>query len=282
MTDNVKHTMKETVRVWSKSYHREIRRDFFELQDAAQDVFLTAEQIEVYHQSKEAEDAEHLFLELESSNIQLCKTDHSKLRDHLFVLLHTKTAHRSGVSANMTIPGVESAKYKEGYHLIKVKNHKTADFHGPAVVPMKIADFKLLDNFIKKVRPITNPQKDIINVFLSNNGRIMEPGSISDRINTVWRRLGLVEKGKRVCCNVIRKTVSSGARENKTGNFEELASLLSHSTKTAESNYVVRKREKDAVVGTETIDHLFTPSITSPVKKFTEQENEKLANIFSN
>jgi len=254
LTTQSKYKLMETVRVWSKSFNREIRIQHYELQDLAQTIFITPEQIATYTTSQSAKDAENILLELEKNSlISIKKSDHSNIRDHIFVIVHTTSAHRSGISSNMTVAEVKCAKFKDGHYVIKIKVHKTADTYGPAYLPLTAHNFKLLNIFIEKVRPITEPQST--NVFLSNNGRIMESGSISNRINTIWHRLGLIEKGKRLCINVIRKTVQSEAREQNTGHLDQLASLLSHSRKTAEDSYVVRKREKDAMVGVATIGH---------------------------
>ena len=98
-------------------------------------VYVTAEQVQMYEDSKLANDSKNLFSKFEGDpSTKLTRTFYCSTRDHLYSVIHFATSHRSGVTANMTMSEYAKAK-KSGNDLrIKVWDHKTVDYYGPAAV----------------------------------------------------------------------------------------------------------------------------------------------------
>ncbi|XP_057303076.1 uncharacterized protein LOC130639620 [Hydractinia symbiolongicarpus] len=172
-------------------------------------------------------------------------TDFCIMRDFLFVELHTSTAQRSGVSANMKLKEFEAAlQQDDGRYVIKVRDHKTFHVYGHAIVILERHVFDWLSLFVNKIRSqisVCCPY-----VFTSWSGKHMGSGAISRQLHSLWLKAGiyaLTDKlPKNLSCTILRKSASTGIREAETGFYAESAAAMSHSIQTAETHYVNRKK----------------------------------------
>ena len=73
----------------------------------------------------------------------------------------------------------------------------------------------------------------------------MKSGAISRQIDSLWVKAGIYEKTlnrKKLSCNLIRKSTTTGTRERNLGMEQEVADLMGHSKKTADKNYFLRQK----------------------------------------
>ena len=74
-----------------------------------------------YMQSKSAILASNLFLFFEENDRIVTQAEYISMRDHLFVIIHFSNAHRSGVTANVTIAEFDRVVVaKDGKYLVSV------------------------------------------------------------------------------------------------------------------------------------------------------------------
>ena len=111
----------------------------------------------------------------------------------------------------------------------------------------------------------------------------MDSGAVSRQIHELWRKAGIYGDNqnlpKRLSCNIIRKSASSGIREMGLGGQQEVADIMAHSIQTAEKHYVRRRKEKSAVAGAEVIRKYFEP-VEKKKRVWSEEEEERLADSF--
>ena len=78
----------------------------------------------------------------------------------------------------------------------------------------------------------------------------MASGTISTQLCSLWRKIGILRKSdKNLCCNIIRKSASTGAQEAKDKRSPQLADLMTHSLDTAKKHYYVRRKQLSAASG---------------------------------
>lgn len=182
------------------------------------------------------------------------------MRDHLFVQIHFGNGSRSGVTANMTVPEFSNGRMENEFYIVHVRKHKTYHVNGPAMVTFTIKQYEWMELFLLHVRSFGSPT--VNNFFVASTGSPMNSGQINNQLHSLWVKAGILdEAGKRLCGNLVRKSVVTGVRDQELGNFQEVADTMSHSLKTAEMHYHLRQKEKLAVVAGQTIRQLYaTPS----------------------
>ena len=78
----------------------------------------------------------------------------------------------------------------------------------------------------------------------------MASGAIIAQLCSLWQKIGIFRKsGKNLCCNIIRKSASTGAQEAKDKREAQLAELMTHSLDTAKKHYYVRRKQLSAASG---------------------------------
>ena len=98
------------------------------------------------------------------------------------------------------------------------------------------------------------------------------------QIHELWKKAGIYSNEqslpKRLSCNIIRKSASSGIRDMESGCVQEAADIMAHSLQTAEKHYIRRRKEKSAVVGAEVIRKYFEQPIDAKLKCVWSKEEE--------
>ena len=103
--------------------------------------------------------------------------------------VEVQTNNTCGVLANMTLEEYKAAKRVDDSMVISVKEHKTADTHGPARVVLSLSLFSYLRLYVSEMRSQVEDStseecgSDKSRVFLSWNGCKLESGQISTAIN---------------------------------------------------------------------------------------------------
>ena len=243
---------------WRKLYNKKISEQRWETEEEQQEVLITPEQLAIFQQGEMARKAITLFgFVSEDENFEPSLLQYTIMRDFIMTVIALANAHRSGVSANMTLSEYEKAKIdeKSDTALIHVFKHKTLCKHGPAVVCISIQTYNFLKIFVTKVR--SKIGSDAPNVFVSWSGSAMESGAVSRQINSIWVRSGVYGDNappkKNICTTVIRKSVTTLVHDKFEHNAQPVADLLAHDLQTAKKIYRVKNREKQAVSGSRAI-----------------------------
>ena len=182
----------------------------------------------------------------DGNECDLNQHEYVAMRDHLFVCIHFSNAHRSGVSAHLTQKEFSKKEVRDGKINLMVHDHKTKR-QGLATISLTHDEFEMLQIYVTKVRPQIKTSSN--NVFITFNGLSMKSGVISRQIDSLWVKAGIYEKSqnrKKLSCNIIRKSTTTGTRENYLGMEQEVADLMAHSKKTADKNYFLRQKMKTA------------------------------------
>lgn len=241
------------------------------------------EQVKRYNNSENAKNAAAIFETLSKfPNYQLKQREYCLIRDHLYTKIHFTSAPRSGVTSNMTIAEFKSSELQEdGKWLVEVWDHKTVEHYGPAKVILTAENYELLKIYVIRARPQTSPKFE--NVFVTWSGSKINSGDVSKRLHLAWKKAGNFENKevpKNLTVNIIRKSTSTGLRENKSKFTAEVANLMAHSKSTAEDHYYIRNMRKSASIGTNVVTDLFygsdyhdknRPITTTPDKTATPQ-----------
>ncbi|XP_057310468.1 uncharacterized protein LOC130648430 [Hydractinia symbiolongicarpus] len=260
--------MKMKLLAWSKTYKKQSKERFWERQEEDEIMMVTPQQISTYKGSEHSRAAIKLFGQYASPYCQnmINMTDFCIIRDFLFVELHTSTAQRSGVSANMKLKEFEAAlQQDDGGYVIKVRDHKTFHVYGDAIVILERHVFDWLSLFFNKIRSqisVCCPY-----VFTSWSGKHMGSGAISRQLHSLWLKAGiyaLTDKlPKNLSCTILRKSASTGIREAETGFYAESAAAMSHSIQTAETHYVNRKKLNQSKQGCKVVRGYFHGEVDS-------------------
>ena len=166
------------IQLWRKKHGRaeRLQKHVKAHADFEMMVYVTTEQVQSYENCKIAEDAKSVFAIFQANeNTQLRRTSYCLMRDHLFSLIHFSTSHRSGVTANMQVTEFEKAKNCNGEWIIKVWDHKTVDYYGPASVVLTPENYQLVYFYITVIRKKLNVRSN--NVFLTWSGRSISSGN---------------------------------------------------------------------------------------------------------
>ncbi|XP_057315258.1 uncharacterized protein LOC130656429 isoform X1 [Hydractinia symbiolongicarpus] len=271
--------MKVVFRSWRKNYNKGARDRYWERQETDFLMIVTPQQVQTYLKSKNAQLAKEIFTKLtQNANMVLSNTEYCAIRDHLLALIHFSNGHRSGVTANLTISEFERAVEIDSTYLIKVRKHKTFTFSGPAIISLDQEQYAYLKLFVTNRK--ANLSLEFDNVFVSCSGKQMASGSISKQINSLWVKSGILDPAKQpknLCCNVIRKSTSTGLRDASSGHYQEAADLMDHSLKTAEKHYFLREKQQAAVTAGRVIRQHFLED--EPTKSILSTPPRKMAEI---
>ena len=245
---------------WRKTFNRQDRKNFWIRQERNENSLVAPNELNSYMQSKSAILASNLFLFFEENDRIVTQAEYVSMRDHLFVIIHFSNAHRSGVTANVTIAEFDRVVVaKDGMYLVSVENHKTFETYGHAHISLKPCEFQWLMIFVRKVRSqiITTHE----NIFLSWSGLPMDSGAISTQLASLWRKAGLNSRDglgkRRLCATVVRQTAVTGVRSDGATNLQQVADLMGHSLSTAEKHYHLRAKKEAAGKGSNSIRKVY-------------------------
>ena len=119
--------------------------------------------------------------------------------------------------------------------------------------------FDMLSTYVEIIRPKLSPQTD--KVFVSYSGKQITGSDISKRLHACWKKAGIFDGKsipKHLCCNIVRKSASTGIRENQPTKIQEVSDTMCHSTKTAYLHYWVSQRDLSIQSGTDALrKHFF-------------------------
>ena len=285
---------------WSGRYKKPSRERFWERQMEDYQILVDERQIKIYFDHNHSKDATKLFNELKNNWRRISQQEFCLMRDNLFVIIELGNAHRSGVCANMLMDEFKKRELKDGFWMIYVRHHKNFYCSGHAVVTLNQNEMERLETYVFQARKQTKPV--VPNVFVSWTGNKMSSGAISTQLCSIWRKIGILKMSdKNMCCNILRKSASTGSREAKDPRTAELADLMAHSENTAGKHYYIRKKQLSAAAGSKSLREVVfkqknvsapqmeepnqietteLPSILSPRKIWTPEEEARLFQIF--
>ena len=113
--------------------------------------------------------------------------------------------------------------------------------------------------------------------FFSLDRKKMEAGAVSRQLCSLWIKIGILTKNdKNMACNILRKSASTN-REAGDPRIKEVSDLMAHSVKTAETQYVIRKKQLSAVSGSTALRSL--SNFTKETEKQPKTSKRKLWNF---
>ena len=243
--------IQEKARLWSMSYRKDSKRRYLEKMDNDLSNLVTPEMVNEYERSEAARSAVNLLEQLSGAHsLQVNQSMYTLVRDFILLEITIANAHRSGVLANMTLEEYKAAKRVDDSMVISVKDHKTADTHGPARVVLSLSLFSYLRLYVSEMRSQMEDStseeygSNKRSVFLSWNGSKLESGQISTAINAAWRKGGM--EGH-VTSTIFRKSAVTKVHTRHKGMKSDLADLMAHKEGTAERFYRLKKKEEACV-----------------------------------
>ena len=132
--------IQEQARLWSMSYRKDSKQRHLKKMSNDLNNLVTPEQIKEYEHS-EAADLEYLS---RAHSLQVNQSMYTNVRGYILLEITIANAYCSGVLANMTMQEYKKAKKVEDNKVISIKEHKTADTHGPARVVLSSSLFSYL------------------------------------------------------------------------------------------------------------------------------------------
>ena len=274
---------------WRDSYRKPERDRFQERQEEDLQMLVTPDQVEQYLSSASAKLAIQLLNCCNEQRKVYSQKEFISIRDHLFMVIHFGTAHRSGVTANLELSEFQNAELNDGHYVIKVRHHKTFSYYGHALIVLEAHQFKWLSSFTHIIREQRSPK--VQNVFVSWSGKAMVSGDISNRLHTLWVKAGIFDNRqipKKLSCNGIRKSASTGVRENSIKDKQIVADLMAHDVHTADQHYNPRNRRITALKASNVLNAHFgsglpsstTTTQSSPKKLWTVDEVQILQSVY--
>lgn len=195
---------------------------------------VTPEMVSQFENSESARTAVAYIGQMSGAHsIQVNQSMYTLIRNFILTEMTIADAHRSGVLANMTMDEfLRAKKTSQESMLIKVKDHNTADTHGPARVVLSPTLFSYVKVYVNEVRSLVQKDSDTSSsVFLSWNGLKLQSGQISTAIDAAWQKAGM--EGH-VSSTIFRKSTMTKVHEDHKDLRGDLADLMGHKTSTAE------------------------------------------------
>ena len=117
-------------------------------------MLVTVDQVNQYEESDNCKRAKKVFQDLkENRGKPISQKDFVAYRDHIFFKTHFSSAHRSGVTANMTLVEFKQREIgDDGMIRVNVKDHKTVDTYGSAPLMLYRSEFEWISTFSNNVQ----------------------------------------------------------------------------------------------------------------------------------
>ena len=266
--------IREKARLWSMSYKKDSKRRHLEKMSRDLDNLVTPEMVNKFEKSDSARSAIGYIEQLSGTNsLDLNQSVYTLVRDYILLQITIANAHRSGVLSNMTLEEYKQAKRREESVIISVKNHKTADTHGPACVVLSPSLFSYLEIYVNKVRSRVDHStthdkgRDQANVFLSWNGAKLESGQISTAINAAWQKGGM--EGH-VTSTLFRKSAVTNVHSRHHEMKSNLADLMAHKESTAQRFYRLQEKQESCFQAATNLPNVMRSSKTNTA---SQQDN---------
>ena len=142
--------IREKERLWSMSYKKDSKLRHLEKMSRDLHNLVNPEMVNKFEKSDSAQSAVGYIEQLSGTNsLDLNQSVYTLVRDYILLQITIANAHRSGVLSNMTLEEYKQAKRREESVIISVKNHKTADTHGPACAVLSPSLFSYLEMSIR-------------------------------------------------------------------------------------------------------------------------------------
>ncbi|KAJ7386220.1 hypothetical protein OS493_010615, partial [Desmophyllum pertusum] len=112
-------------------------------------------------------------------------------RDYIISFLTIKTGNSPGALANATINdfNIVSSDTNTRYRVMLIPDHKCG-VAGPAPVTLDAELYKQLDSYLRYIHPQFGPSREN-KIFLTNDGKAFENGTLSKRLPEFWARSGV-------------------------------------------------------------------------------------------
>lgn len=277
--------IQEKARLWSMSYRKDSKRRHLEKMSNDLNNLVTPEQINEYERSKAARSAiAHLEDLSGAHSLQVNQSVYTIVRDFILLEITIANAHRSGVLANMTMEEYKKAKKVEDNMVISVKEHKTADTHGPARVVLSFSLFSYIGLYINELRrhvvESSNEEYDSnkSHVFLSWSGGKLTSGQVSTAINAAWRKGGM--QGH-VTSTLFRKSAVTNVHTNHKEMKSDLADLMAHKETTAQRFYRLKEKEEACLQAASCLPHIMRSSEPKQGMKQKESTSKSYDDVIS-
>ena len=253
---------KGNIKLWRKNYSRRAKKDTMKSRQDDYKMLVTADQVSSYLHSEDSKRAASIVQRLETDeNYGLSMTNYCCIRDHLYIMILLSTACRSGVPAKMKVGKALDAIFSDGMYTIEVDDHKTDYAYGSASIVLDKNEYRMLLTFINKARSQLKTTSNY--VFLSYYGKPIEGGDVSKRLFRRWSQAGIFEGKtipKNLTVNILRKSASTGIRENNPEKVQQTCDTMCHSAHTAAEHYWPRQKELSVSSGSQAIRNYFTVS----------------------
>lgn len=270
--------MKSIVNRWSQNYNKKIKIAKNEKQLELLANLPTPEEICQLDESDKKKEALKTIDWFKCCDKCPSRKEFCLARDYLITYAVLNNASRSGCISNMTMAEYRSAeKQKNRSYIIAVKDHKTAATSGPAMLAIDSSLMNHLMNFVEHIRnrveDITFEDKDP--VFPSWSGKKMAPSMISTQMNNFWKSAGF-DMSKKLNATIIRKLTTTAVHKNEPGLKKDLANLMNHDVRTAESDYYLQEKKKSVAQTSAKVQGI----IRTNFNKKNECSDERLLDIF--
>ena len=261
----------EKARLWSMSYKKDSKRRHLEKMNKDLSHLVTPDMVNEFERSQAARSAIAHIEQLNGAHsLEVSQSIYTLVRDFILLEIIIANAHRSGVLANMTLGEYKNAKKVEDGIVISVKNHKTADTHGPARVVLSSSLFSYLRVCVNEMRShvadSTKNNSNEANVFLSWNGAKLESGQISTAINAAWRKGGM--QGH-ITSTLFRKSAVTNVHTHHKQMKSDLADLMAHKETTAQRFYRLKEKEEACLQAASSLPHIMRSSEPNKMVKDT-------------
>ena len=209
-----------------------------------------------------------LFKELNENSLKpILQKEFVAFRDHVLYKIHFQSAHRSGITANMTIDQFRAIEKGDDNMLrIELADHKTVDTYGSGKLMLYPSEYEWLKIYVTCVRSNLS-EINIKYVFASWNGNKKASGDISSHIHNFWKKAGsFAQKNipKSLSNNMIRKWTPTLVRERDITKKQVVADSMLHSEKTADIHFATRNLQIAAAKGSQVVRAVFNQPSAAP------------------
>jgi len=183
------------------------------------------------------------------------------VRNWLVFRLCIENGSRAGPIHAMTLVDMRDNERLDGKRVIHVAHHKTTATYGGALLNMSEELFQDLFRYIRGAREVflKEENKEVAEVFLGQYGNPLSGSYIHRALKSFAGKTFVLpdEVVETFCSTMVRKVCVTNTRDHTEAEKTNIASLMVHSSVTAERSYSLQNRIQQSSSGHDAVRALF-------------------------
>ncbi|KAK3713985.1 hypothetical protein QZH41_017103, partial [Actinostola sp. cb2023] len=182
-------------------------------------------------------------------------------RNYLVFRISLENGSRAGPIHALTCHDMANSERLEGKRVLHIATHKTTAAYGGALLNLSDVLYQDIWAFIRGARLVFVKEgvPKVDNVFLGQYGNPISPSYVHRALKAFATKTLIVDEDviEKFCSTMLRKVCVTHTRDQTTAQKSNIATLMVHSTTTAERSYSLQNRIEQSSSGHDAVRALF-------------------------